>query len=178
MCGSSLPRAIRTCPSATDTVSPAGMALTSSPFGPLTRTFPASALTSTPLGIATGIFPMRDTAVTPSNSPDVAENFAAQTLLAGDLVGHDALRGRDDGHAETPGHRRDGVGLRVDAAARPRDPLEPGHDGLALVVVLQTDAENRPSLLLGLAPGGDEPLLLEDLQDGLLQARGRDVHAV
>src|SRR5262249_62349476 len=105
MCGSSEPRAIFTCPSATATVRPDGLVLTSSPLGLLTRTFSASALTSTPLGIATGIFPMRDTIG--FSSPDVAEHFAAEARLPRGLVGHDALGGRHDGRPEAPEHRRD-----------------------------------------------------------------------
>src|SRR5262245_57929512 len=149
MCGSSEPRAIFTCPSATATVRPDGMALTSSPLGPLTRTFSASALTSTPLGIATGIFPMRDTVE--FSSPDVAEHFAAEARLPRRLVRHDALRGRHDRHAEAPEHRRDVVGLRVYAAARPGDALDSRDDRLAVVVVLQAHAQHRPALVLDLA---------------------------
>src|SRR4029453_4329424 len=96
MCGSSEPRAILTWPSATETVRPAGMALTSPPLGPFPRTFSASALTSTPLGIATGIFPMRDTVG--FSSPDVAEHFAAEAGLPPLLLRHDSLRRQHDPH--------------------------------------------------------------------------------
>src|SRR5262245_38169985 len=176
MCGSSEPRAIFTCPSATATVSPDGMALTSSPLGPLTRTFSASALTSTPLGIATGIFPMRDTVG--FSSPDVAEHFAAEAGLPRLLVRHDALRGRHDRHAEAPEHGRDVVGLRVHAPARARDPFDPRNDRFALGVVFEAHAQDRPALVLDLAEGGDVALLLEHFQDGLLHARGGHVHLV
>jgi hypothetical protein len=77
-CGSSLDRETLTCPSAIETVIPAGMAFVSSPLGPLTRTLFSSAETSTPLGITTGILPIRDTDALSLPSPDVAEDFAAQ----------------------------------------------------------------------------------------------------
>src|SRR4051794_9085862 len=167
---------MRTSPSSMATVRPSGIALTSSPLGPLTRTWRASVRTSTPLGITTGILPMRDTVVL--SSPDVAEHFATETRLARHPVGNDSLRRGHDGHAQPAQHRRNRVRPRIDAAPGPRDSLETRDDGLALAVVLQPHAEHRTACLLDPAEGGDVALLLEHLENGLLHGGGRHVHAV
>ncbi len=52
-----------------------------------------SIATCTPAGTVTGNRPIRDTVIPPSPwLPDLAEDFAANTQLAGPLSGHDTLR--------------------------------------------------------------------------------------
>src|SRR5512141_240202 len=60
----------------------------SSPFGPLTCTWVPFRSTVTPLGISTGIRPIRDTA---NLLPDLAQDLAAHTQLAGTRAGHHSL---------------------------------------------------------------------------------------
>ena len=58
-----------------------------------------SMVTSTPPGTVMGDLPMRD--IECSDSPHVAEDFAAHFALARLAVGHQPLAGGQDGHAET-----------------------------------------------------------------------------
>ena len=67
----------------------------SSPFGPFAFTVWPSTLAVTPAGTATGFLPIRDIVNLPwfcCRSEDLAEHFAAHVLLAGVVIGHDALR--------------------------------------------------------------------------------------
>src|ERR1700682_6065661 len=103
--------------------------------------------------MTTGILPMRDTAL---SSPHVAEDFAAQTGLARLLVRHDSLRRGDDGDPEASQDRGNRVGPSVDPPPRTGDALDSHHDGLALGVVLESDAQDRAPPLLNLAEGGED----------------------
>src|SRR3954451_12032577 len=136
------------------------MRSTSSPFGPLTRTDSGSMATVTPAGTVMGLRPMRL-----MRSPNLRHDFAADASAAGLVAGHDALRRRDDGGAHAAEHLGDAGGGDVVALARTRRALQPGHDGLAVLGVLELDADQRAGVVsgrrLGL-PGLDVALLLED----------------
>ena len=72
------------------------------PFGPFTVTVlfsPPTMVTSTPPGTVMGDLPMRDMRY--SDSPHVAEDFAADFALARFAVGHQPLAGGQDSHTET-----------------------------------------------------------------------------
>src|SRR5687767_9112789 len=129
---------------------------TSSPLGPFTRTVCPSIFTSTPWGTVTGRRPIR------LISPDVGEDFPAQTLLLGVPPGHDTGRGRDDRDAEAAKHARH-LGLaRVHAEAGTADAPEPrDRRNLATDVLhLEHDLARR-----GLVERRDEALCLQDLRD-------------
>src|SRR5688500_6396043 len=64
----------------------------SSPFGPLTETWPGAMSTVTPSGTGMGFLPMRLI----SNSPDVGHDFAADAVAIRLVAGHHPARRRDD----------------------------------------------------------------------------------
>ena len=103
------------------TSTPAGLAIDRVPFGPLTLTLSAWTFSSTPLGRAIGFLATRDMVVTPLGHE--AQDFAADALLARLRVGHDALRGGDDGDAEATEDLGQRVLAAVLAQARTRDAL-------------------------------------------------------
>src|SRR6201991_1141870 len=131
---------------------------TSSPFGPLTRTDSGSMATVTPAGTSMGLRPIRLI----ERSPNLRHDFAADASAAGLVAGHDALGRRDDGGAHAAEHLGDAGGGDVVALARARGALQPGHDGLAVLRVLELDADQRARVvrrrLLGL-PSLDVALL-------------------
>src|SRR5712671_3216126 len=67
------------------------------PFGPFIFTVWPSTLAVTPDGIATAFLPMRDMAAL---SEHRTQDFAAHIGVAGGMVRHHALGGRDDRHPE------------------------------------------------------------------------------
>src|SRR3978361_1029213 len=69
--------------------------------------------TSTPCGTVIGIFPTRD--IARISLRDVAKDFATDTGSASLAIGHDALRSRDDRHAQAVHHGRDGITAAIDA---------------------------------------------------------------
>src|SRR4029453_13465689 len=79
----------------TETLS--GTRCESCPLGPSTRTVLPSTAIFTPWGTGIGFLPIRDMWVV-SYLPHVGEDFAAELLLAGLSVRHDAARGGEDGH--------------------------------------------------------------------------------
>src|SRR5437762_9594395 len=71
-------------------VTPVGIALDSSPFGPLTLTRPGFCARVTPLGSGRIFRPIRLMVAPYTALPDFAEKLAAQAFLAGGPVGHEA----------------------------------------------------------------------------------------
>ncbi|SOR30321.1 protein of unknown function [Methylorubrum extorquens] len=98
----------------------------------------------TPDGTGTGFLPTRDMSLS-SGSEHLAEHFTADVTLARNVIGHDALRGRDDGDAEAIGDARQLANGRVDTAAGLRHPLDLPDDR-ATVVVLEFDLELRAAV--------------------------------
>src|SRR4029077_838534 len=92
----------------------------SSPFGPFICTCWPSTAAVTPDGIATGLLPIFDMNSFPDPSEHRAENFAADVLLAGVVVGHNAFRRRQDRDTQAVIDARQVPHRRVDAAARLR----------------------------------------------------------
>src|SRR3954451_10360329 len=152
------------------------MRSTSSPFGPLTRTDSGSMATVTPAGTVMGLRPMRL-----MRSPNLRHDFAADASAAGLVAGHDALRRRDDGGAHAAEHLGDAGGGDVVALARTGRALEPGHDGLAVLRVLELDANELARVVrrrrLGL-PRLDVALLGEDAGHLALELRSGDLDDV
>src|SRR5436190_1260092 len=96
----------------TTTVSPSwatsmsrGMAVESSPLGPLTRTLPGSIATVTPLGTGMGCLPMRDILSSPDLREDLAGAVAGRGLQRPRL--DIALLGEDPGQLALDLRRRD-----------------------------------------------------------------------
>src|SRR5688572_26616743 len=79
------------------TLTPAGLAMVRVPFGPLTDSTPSVSLSSTPLGSGRIFLATRDMSDSLGHE---AEDFAAHARGAGLAIGHQTLRGGDDGHAE------------------------------------------------------------------------------
>src|SRR4051812_8800666 len=149
-------------PSATTTSTPAGLAIDSVPFGPLTLMLSAWTVTSTPLAMATGFLATRDMIVTPLSHE--AQDFAADALLARLHVGHDALGRGNDGDAETAENFRDRILATVLAQARARHALQLLDHRLAFVI-LQHELEFGLGAVLDHARAADIALVLEDLGD-------------
>src|SRR5436189_4929722 len=70
-----------------------GISMSSLPLGPSTKTFEPLTSTLTLAGIAIGCFPIRDIQIQSLRLPNVAQQLAANVLLARLLATHDALRG-------------------------------------------------------------------------------------
>src|SRR3954470_6143394 len=133
----------------------------SSPRGPLTRTSSGSMEMVTPAGTGIGLRPMRLI----SASPHLGYDFAADASAAGLVAGHDALGRRDDRGAHAAEHLGDAGGRDVVALPRAGRALQARDDGLALLGVLELDADQRGRMVgrrrLGL-PAVDVALLGED----------------
>src|SRR5262245_24017587 len=152
----------------------AGSCWLSSPSGPLTWMRPAVMATLTPEGSSMGCRPIRLIL----DSPDEADDLAADPLLLGRAARHDAVRGGQDGRAHAAQHTGQPVLARVHAPAWLRDPLEVGDDALAVTAVLQLDDELVEAVAVLDPVVADIALLLQEAGDLHLGARGRHLHGV
>src|SRR5688572_19696610 len=161
-------------PLSTDRLMPAGLAMLRVPFGPLVLIDSAWMLSSTPFGRATGFLATRDISIPPLGHE--AQDFTADALLARLRIGHDALRGGDDGDAEAA---QDLGQLRLAAVlaqARTGEALKALDHRLAFVV-LQRDFEfGLAGADRGHARVQDVTLVLEHLGDGHLDVGRRHLH--
>src|SRR5437762_12459737 len=98
----------------------------------------------------------------PVSLPDLAEDFAAHAAAGGVGAGENALGRRDDGQTEAAQDAGDLLLVAIDAAARARDALDAVDDRLAVIRVLQIDAQGRLDLVLGDLVVAVEALSLED----------------
>src|ERR1700720_3672441 len=114
------------------------------PSGPLTEISPGPTFTSTFGGSLIGLLPMRDMFCSPSR--DDAQHFAADAGGARLAIGHDAVRGRDDGNSQSVHHPRDVILAFVDAQARLRHALD-FFDHRPADLVLQRDRQLRFGLI-------------------------------
>src|SRR5262245_59026526 len=144
----------------------------SSPRGPLTVTRPGPSETVTPSGTSIGCLPIRLI----SQSPNVGDDLAANTLRVRLVSGHHPGRGRDDRRAHAALDPRHLGAAHIVAAARARDAAHTADHRPPVLGVLELDPDH-------LADGGgldlvtgDVALLGEDPADLLLQARGRNLH--
>src|SRR5690606_7674935 len=150
-----------------------GFAIDSVPFGPLTLTVSAWTFSSTPFGRAIGFLATRDMSATPLGHE--AQDFTADALLACLRIGHDALRGGDDGDAQAIEDLRQRVLAAILAQARARHALQ-ALDHRAAFVVLQLDLELGLGAVLGHARTADVAFVLQHLGDGHLGPGGRHLH--
>src|SRR3569833_2745303 len=155
-----------------------------SPFGPLTATVRSLIATVTPLTGAMGFLPVRDILFFLWSHhlnralEDPADYLATQVLGLRFVIGHHALGGRQERHAEAVHHRRDVLDRHVDAAAGTRDALDrPDHR--RVVGIFELDlvlVEAGLGLLLGVA--ADEAFRLQHVQHTAAHGRGRRQHGV
>src|SRR5690606_31603327 len=159
--------ALRTAwPSSILISTPSGCAIERLPLGPFTVTLPDWMSIWTPLTMTIGLLAIRDMLVTPLCHE--AQDFTADALLARLRIGHDALRGGNDGNAEAVEDLGQLVLAAVLTQTRPGEALQLLDNRLAFVV-LQLDLE----FVLAIADVGngraqDVAFVLQDLGDGHL----------
>src|SRR5271166_1168905 len=162
-----------TAPASIEIDTSSGAVNLSSPLAPLTAIVWPSTLAVTPEGMGTGFLPIRDMTqfrFFGGPSEDGAEDFAADIVLAGGVVGHDALRRRDNRDAEAVADARHCVDGRIDAAARLRHALDLADDRL-VVEIFQLDLELRAAIaVIGGRIAADVAFGLEHIED--LLAKG------
>src|SRR5688572_9641274 len=108
--------------------------------------------------------------------PDLRQELAAEARRAGLLVGHDSLRGREDGRAEPAEDPRDVRLLDVHPAAGGAHALEARDHALVLDRVLEVDAEDSLLGILDHLEVADVLLPQEKLRQLRLEARRGHVH--
>src|SRR5277367_6696738 len=135
---------------------PGGRLVSSLPLGPCTATVLPSILIVTPLGSSIGFFPIRDIRSAFSSQPpalacsfgkclrplpNLAEQFAAQALLAGLTPGHNALGRGQNVNAHAAQHTGNLRAAHVHAAAGTGDALDVRDRGFVVGAVLKIDAQ-------------------------------------
>src|SRR3954453_18533447 len=152
------------------TLTSSGTTNDSSPLDPFTRTCCPSIVAVTPDGTTTGFLPTRDIARLPilfaplRRSEDLAEHFAADVLLASLVIGHHALRRRQDHDPEPVRDLRHGVDRSVDTTTGLRDPLD-APDHRLTVEVFQLDLELGAAIAeLGRRVVADVAFRLQDIE--------------
>ena len=101
--------------------------------------------------MTTGIRPTRDT-LFPPLLPDLAEDLAAHTQLAGTLTGHDTLGSGQDGNTDARKHPGDILLLGIDTATRAADTFQTGDNRLALTSLTDVLDLQAQDLLAGVSP--------------------------
>ena len=96
---------------------------------------------------------------------------------ASSLVGHNALRGGDDGNAEAAENAGQLVRADVNTQAGLADAAETGDD-LVLAVVLQGDVNNALGTIVNDLIALDIALIQQDLSNALLHVGGGNVNGV
>src|ERR671922_1865841 len=141
----SVGRLTTSCPSSFSMIMRAGTFCVSSPSGPFTVTRPGSTATLTASGISMGCLPIRLI-----DSPDEADDLAADAALLGGLARDPATRRGEDRGAHAAEHPRQPVLPSVHAATRLGDALQVGQHALAVAPELELDDQRvvRAMLLL------------------------------
>src|SRR2546425_12020164 len=111
----------------------------------------------------------------PSSLPYVAQNFPANSCLAGFFVGHDSSRSRQDGDSEAAQDAWDVVAAGIDAQARLADSLEVGDHALALRTVPECDLDSVLLRVFDDFEALDEAFALKDLHDLQFQLASGDL---
>src|SRR5438132_968755 len=97
-----------------------------------------------------------------ASSPDLAEELAADLLLAALTVGHHAAARAEDRDPHAGAHGLDAVVAHVHPAAGGRHAAQPVDDGLAAAAIAQHHGQRARVLALADAHVVHEALLLED----------------
>src|ERR1700694_124310 len=166
-------RATVTTEPSTITVIGSAQASLSSPFGPLTVTSRSATATATPLGTSTGIFPILLISL-----PYEGHHFAAAIHATRLLAAHDALGRRQDHQAQTAHTLRNITFRRIDAQARAADALQTIDHALAMIAVLERQADLVARFSGHHFKALDEALCLEQLGDLFFQLRRRNIHTL
>src|SRR5687767_15375921 len=113
-----------------------------------------------------------------SSLPDLAEDFAADTLARGLGTREHALGRGDDGEAESAQDRGDLFLAAIDATARARNALDAVNDRLAVLRVLEVDAQRALGLAVvaHLFEVRNETLGLEDARQDRKSTRLNSSH--
>src|SRR5437867_2939942 len=143
------------------------------PLGPSTRTLRPLTWTFTWAGMTTGCLPMRDMkwwlkSYKVTRSPDVAEQFATDIILAGLLAAHETLRSGQYRRAQAAAHAGDVGGADIVAQSGFADPAQAFDDAL-LTLVLELEL-NRFRDLADDRVVSDVAFLLQDAGNALLHA--------
>src|SRR5882762_6836247 len=151
----------------------------SEPLAPLMVTASAAMVAVTPWGSSTGALAILDMMaalwVGALLSGDDAQDFTALSDRARLLVGHHTLGRGDDHRAHAVQDFRQLVLAAVNPQARAADALQAVDDGPAFEI-LQANREPRLVAVGIEAEVGNVALILQHLDDGGLQARGRELH--
>src|SRR5271168_826037 len=171
---------------------PDGRDVSSLPFGPWTITVLPSIFTVTPFGIAIGFFPIRDISalsLQPSaisyisavyrwlrtdarqrfSLPNLAQQFAAESLTTRLAPCHHTFRRGQDIDSETSEHPRNLGPTYIHAAARARHPRQVCDHRLVVVAVLQVDPQDLVALFFRRLEVRDKTLFLQDAGYLILQ---------
>src|SRR5690348_1880043 len=171
----SLRGSTRMAPLSIFTATSSGSRSCRAPFGPFTFTVCPSTFAVTPAGTATALLPIRD--ICASSSEHGAEDFAANIGVACVVIGHHALRRRQDGDTETIVDARQCLDRHVDSPAWLRHPRNLADHRLA-VEILELDLQLAAAVaVLDAGVAADVAFTLEHLEHtrAQLRAGGRDL---
>src|SRR3569623_672298 len=143
------------------------------PFLPLTVTVWPATETSTPLGRLMGFLATRD--MIHLSLRDVTQDFATMAGGTRGAVGHQPLRGGDDGDAEAALHLGQFVLAFVFPQARRTSALDVRNDGLAFVI-FTVDAQHLFTVVFVLAVAADIAFFEQQLGIGGRHIRRRHGH--
>src|SRR5437870_266117 len=158
-------------PSSIATASSRWMVRLISPFGPFTVTRRPSTWAVTPLGMGTGFLPMRDMG---RLLPDHREQLTAHAGGAGFAVRHEALRRREDRHAEAVLDARNLARLDVTPQTGRRDALQLADHG-GVVVILEVEPQQPVTPVVQHLEVLDVVVVAEQPRDLDLQLRHRHI---
>src|ERR1039457_1907635 len=167
-------------PSFCSSLTPAGMWVVTSPFGPFTRTLSSSMAYVTPFGTASGRREWRDLLfVYPGKLialVDLAKPFAAHAFLARLAPGHYASGRGQDADPQTAENTRNLGVSDIHAATRTRNPLQVRNRRRVVGAVLQVHPQNLAAFFFGRFEVRDVALFLQDAGHLDLKLGMRNVH--
>src|SRR5882672_4377769 len=140
------------------------------PFAPFTATEVSATVALTPCGRSTGFLATRDM-TTPASGND-AQHFAALTSSARLRIRHHTLRRRHDHGPHAAENLRQRGTTAINSQPRPAHALEPV-DHRPSVVILELHTQGRLAAITGHRVVRDVALVLQYLDDGHLELRGR-----
>src|ERR1700730_5050094 len=108
--------------------------------------------------------------------PDLAQDFAADTLLARLPSGHYPAGCGQNINAQPTQDARDLTAPHINPATRPGDTLDVGDRGFVVVAIFQIDAQDLLPFLLRSFEVGDVPFLFEDACNLQLQLGSGNIH--
>src|SRR3954454_4096919 len=155
--GASLGRVTSRLPSSSVRLTSGTTSRVSVPLGAVTLLLRPSISILTALGTGIGCLPIRDI-----QSPHVAQNFAANSLLTRHMARHHTLRRRENGDTQAAEHARYLALLYIYTQAGLAHPLDPAEYGFLAARVAQLDLQHGARALRAGLEIADEALVLED----------------